>query len=746
MTAVGTKALKLLMVEDNELDADLAARALRSADLDFEYQVVRNEAGLRAALERLRPDVILCDFAFPDFDGLTALRIVRETSPATPVIFVSGTLSEERAVMALQNGAADYVLKSNLVRLPAAVSRAVEQAAEHKRRLAAEERVQQLSRTKDVLASVNSAIVRLRDRLELFTEACRIAMDEGGFAQTFVLTIDRDSNRAAIPALIGLGPESHDTRLAFMQRILDNLENAPGAVAESLRTSQPATRKLAEHPEMYLQKEMLAEGIRAVASFPIVIDGKILGVIVFSAYEASHFDIEEMQLLASLTNNLAFALDLMEKQRRVDYLSYYDPITDLPNRSLFTERLRSSISAIRPGESAAVMLLDVRRFSALNTTLGERAGDELLRACAARLVERFGTDQVARWPGNRFAICFPALKSLQPIVDQLADEGLRLFAPPFTVDGHTLVVNVRVGCAMFPQDAHDAETLIHDADIALQNARSSDAPYQFYSTTQSKALQERVDLEDRLRRAIEQRQFRLFYQPKVDLATRAIVGLEALIRWPDPHGDGSLVPPNDFVPVLEETGLIVEVGRWALREAARQYAKWRADGLKAPRIAVNLSARQLDGSVVAQVRDAVKLCGDECGLDIEITESMLMENVADAAAKLREMRDLGVEIALDDFGTGYSSLSVLQQLPLSSIKIDRSFVNGMTEDASKTTMISTIILLAQANGFKVIAEGVENEKEAHLLHLLKCDQMQGFLFAHPLPPEAIAPMLEADVR
>jgi EAL domain-containing protein (putative c-di-GMP-specific phosphodiesterase class I) len=255
-----------------------------------------------------------------------------------------------------------------------------------------------------------------------------------------------------------------------------------------------------------------------------------------------------------------------------------------------------------------------------------------------------------------------------------------------------------------------------------------------------------VDLEDRLRRAIEQRQFRLFYQPKVDLATRAIVGLEALIRWPDPHGDGSLVPPNDFVPVLEETGLIVEVGRWALREAARQYAKWRADGLKAPRIAVNLSARQLDGSVVAQVRDAVKLCGDECGLDIEITESMLMENVADAAAKLREMRDLGVEIALDDFGTGYSSLSLLQQLPLSSIKIDRSFVNGMTEDASKTTMISTIILLAQANGFKVIAEGVENEKEAHLLHLLKCDQMQGFLFAHPLPPEAIAPMLEADVR
>ena len=646
--------------------------------------------------------------------------------------------------MALQNGAADYVLKSNLVRLPAAVSRAVEQAAEHKRRLAAEERVQQLSRTKDVLASVNSAIVRLRDRTELFTEACRIAMEQGGFAQTLVVTVE--NGRADIPALIGLGPESRAMRLRIVQLILDDLDHAPGPLAESLRTGRPAVMRIAEHPEMFLQEELLAERIHADASFPIVVDGKVLGAIVFLAYEASHFDDDEMLLLASLTNNMSFALDLMEKQRRVDYLSYYDPITDLPNRSLFTERLRSSLSAIRPGESAAVMLLDVRRFSALNTTLGERAGDELLRACAARLVERFGTDQVARWPGNRFAICFPALKSLQPIVDQLADEGLRLFAPPFTVDGHTLVVNVRVGCAMFPQDAHDAETLIHDADIALQNARSSDAPYQFYSTTQSKALQERVDLEDRLRRAIEQRQFRLFYQPKVDLATRAIVGLEALIRWPDPHGDGSLVPPNDFVPVLEETGLIVEVGRWALREAARQYAKWRADGLKAPRIAVNLSARQLDGSVVAQVRDAVKLCGDECGLDIEITESMLMENVADAAAKLREMRDLGVEIALDDFGTGYSSLSLLQQLPLSSIKIDRSFVNGMTEDASKTTMISTIILLAQANGFKVIAEGVENEKEAHLLHLLKCDQMQGFLFAHPLPPEAIAPMLEADVR
>jgi EAL domain-containing protein (putative c-di-GMP-specific phosphodiesterase class I) len=251
-----------------------------------------------------------------------------------------------------------------------------------------------------------------------------------------------------------------------------------------------------------------------------------------------------------------------------------------------------------------------------------------------------------------------------------------------------------------------------------------------------------VALEQRLRQAIECDEFRLYYQPKVELATNTIAGLEALLRWPDRRGDDFIAEPAQFVPILEETGLIIDVGRWALEEAARQYARWRSSGLNAPRIAVNFSARQMqDANTVSQVRDATRLCGEVCGIDLEITESMLMENVESAASRLREMRSLGIEISLDDFGTGYSSLAVLQTLPISSIKIDRSFVNGMTEDVTKTSMISAIIALARSLGFKTIAEGVEIEEEAHLLRLLRCDQMQGYLFSHPVPPDAIAAML-----
>jgi EAL domain-containing protein (putative c-di-GMP-specific phosphodiesterase class I) len=349
---------------------------------------------------------------------------------------------------------------------------------------------------------------------------------------------------------------------------------------------------------------------------------------------------------------------------------------------------------------------------------------------------------VARLPGDRFAICIPSLKTFQPVVDLFDEQGLRLFNKPVAVEDRMLNVTTRTGCAMFPQDGADAETIVHDAEVALQNARLSGAPYHFYSKTQSDRLEERVDLEQRVRRAIERHEFHLYYQPKIELATKKIAGIEALLRWPRPHAGDFFEEPATFVPVLEQTGLIVDVGKWALDEAAGQYARWRASGLNAPRIAVNLSARQMqDATIVSQVRDATRRCGQICGIDLEITESMLIENVGSAASKLREMRSLGVEISLDDFGTGYSSLAVLQTLPISSIKIDRSFVTGMTEDVAKTSMISAIIALARSLGFKTIAEGVETEEQANLLRLLRCDQMQGYLFSHPVPPDAIAAML-----
>ncbi|HTV92186.1 MAG TPA: EAL domain-containing protein [Verrucomicrobiae bacterium] len=734
--------IRILVADDSKSDADLELRALRDAGLEFEHQIVWTEDTFRRAVANFSPDIVLCDFQFPNFDGPLALEILREISPATPLIFVSGTVSEERAALATQLGAADYVLKSNLVRLPGAVERAVARGREERRRRDAEQRVRQLSRTKDMLAAVNAAIIRRRDRNELFGEACRIAVEVGGFSYSFIMTLD-DDNRVQLPVLLGSHPYSAEQMLARVQHLVDTYETGPGAVAQSIRTHSPGiVNNLPAHPEIADQPTLIEAGINAVASFPLLQGERMTGAMVVASYQSRFFNDEEVTLLASLTNNLAFALDLMDKQARLDYLSYYDPLTELANRSLFIERLRQTLAASREGERVAVMLIDIHQFAQLNARLGPTAGDDLLQQIGERLRAAIGADNLARFPGDRFAAMFPPSEDLQPVIDALDESGIRFFAPPFVSEGRAVNITVRAGCAVFPQDGNDPETLTRHAEVALENARHTNAPYRFYSPDLDLQMEARVDLEARLQRALEQSQFILYYQPKVDVASREITGIEALIRWRDPERPGELVGPVEFIPVLEQTGLIVAVGRWVLHAAARQYVTWSKAGRVAPRIAVNLSPRQLSHpGIVADVRSAVESCGGMCGIDLEVTESMLMEHAEEATAKLNEMRALGLEISLDDFGTGYSSLSRLQQLPISTIKIDRSFVHGMTDNANKTTMISTIISMAQSLHLKVVAEGVESEEQARLLRLLRCDQMQGFLIARPSPPEHYDAML-----
>ncbi|MGA8841935.1 MAG: GGDEF domain-containing protein, partial [Candidatus Aquilonibacter sp.] len=486
----------------------------------------------------------------------------------------------------------------------------------------------------------------------------------------------------------------------------------------------------------------LQSGAHSIACFPFLQGDRMTGGMFFASYRADFFNAEEVALLSSLTNNLTFALDLMDKQARLDYLSYYDPLTELANRTLFIDRLHQTLAATREDERVAVMLIDIHQFAQLNARLGAALGDELLRQIADRLRTALGSDRVARFPGDRFALSFPPTRDLQPVIGTLGEDGIRFFSDPFTSDGREVNIAVRAGCAVFPEDGTDADMLTRHAEVALQNARQTGAQYRFYSKDLDWQMEARVDLEARLQRALEQSQFVLHYQPKVDAKTREITGLEALIRWRDPERPDALVGPVEFIPVLEQTGLIVAVGRWALHEAARQYAVWSKAGRGAPRIAVNLSPRQLSHpDIIDDVRSAVESCGVLCGIDLEVTESVLMEHADEGTAKLNELRALGLEIALDDFGTGYSSLSRLQRLPISTIKIDRSFVNGMTDDANKTTMISTMISMAQSLRLKVVAEGVETEEEARLLRLLRCDQMQGYLIARPSAPEVFDPML-----
>jgi diguanylate cyclase (GGDEF)-like protein len=443
-----------------------------------------------------------------------------------------------------------------------------------------------------------------------------------------------------------------------------------------------------------------------------------------------------------MVSNISFALELMEKQDRLSYLALYDPLTGLPNRALFRERLQALESARHDREAVALALIDLERFKAINDTLGQQTGDRVLQELAKRLQQAAGDiHRVARLGANLFALVFERIADAEEVARRIEAFMRDVFAAPFQIEGREVRIAAKAGLAVFPEDGKDADALVRNAEAALKRAKETGERYLFYAPEINARVSEQVDLESRLRKAVEQGELFLHYQPKYDLATRNLVGVEALMRWRSP--DGGLISPVRFVPVLEQTGLIFEAGQQVLSAAKRAHHDWKARGLNAPRIAVNVSALQLRRKTfVADVREALGDIGDDGGgVDLEVTESLLMTDVDESIEKLRALRALGLRMALDDFGTGYSSLAYLSKLPLDTLKIDRSFVHGMTENADYTSIISTIISLAQALRLKVIAEGVETEQQAQLLRLLRCDQVQGYLFSPPVPAEKLETLL-----
>ncbi len=464
---------------------------------------------------------------------------------------------------------------------------------------------------------------------------------------------------------------------------------------------------------------------------------------VLRSREAGFFDQEESRLLTEMVSNISFALELMDKQERIAYLALYDSLTGLPNRTLFHDRLTQGIKAARPANSkVALLLVDLERFKAINDTLGQGVGDRVLKAVGERLRDAMrDIHRVARLGSNLYAAMMEDLDNAEEVARRI--EQAALFAKPFEIDGHEIRLAVKTGIAVFPDDGDDADTLLRNAEAALKRAKETGERYLFYAPHINSRVSEQVDLENRLRKAVDSGELFLHYQPKLDLASRRIVGLEALMRWVGP--DRVFVSPGKFVPVLEQTGLILEAGRQALARASAAWRDWQARGLNPPRIAVNVSALQLRRkSFVEDVQSAIGGAGtDGGGIDIEITESLLMQEIDESIRKLRALREFGPHIALDDFGTGHSSLAYLSKLPVDTLKIDRGFIYGMTENADDTSIVSIIISLAQALRLKVVAEGVETEQQAQMLKLLRCDQVQGYLFSPPLPVERIEALLKS---
>jgi diguanylate cyclase (GGDEF)-like protein len=446
-----------------------------------------------------------------------------------------------------------------------------------------------------------------------------------------------------------------------------------------------------------------------------------------------------------LVRSMRYSIERKRYQVELEHQANYDALTGLPNRNLLHDRLHQAVYAQRSPRNIAVVFMDLDHFKLVNDSLGHSTGDRLLKGMAERLrgVLREG-DTLGRVGGDEFILILNdqaneevVFRTMQRITAQVAE--------PIVIDGKELYVTCSAGISLYPQDGRDVDTLLRNADAAMYRAKEHGrANFQFYTSEMNERVSDRLALESALRRALERREFALHYQQKVDLRSGEIIGAEALVRWS--HPEWGLVRPARFIPIAEETGLIVPLGEWVVHEAARQARAWRDAGLDPGVVSVNLSARQFrqEGLVHTVSRVLEETALDPAALEMELTESMVMHNVETAIATLQGLKSLGVSLSLDDFGTGYSSLSYLKDLPIDTLKIDRSFVRdiGTGAESDDGILAQAIISLGHAMHLKVIAEGVETDAQVHFLKRHGCDQVQGFLYGEPAPPEQFAQLLE----
>ena len=433
-------------------------------------------------------------------------------------------------------------------------------------------------------------------------------------------------------------------------------------------------------------------------------------------------------------------------EQKVHELARYDSLTGLPNRNMFLAELERTLARCqRNGSGFALCYIDLDRFKTVNDTLGHDAGDQLLQTMAARLRGALRrADLVARLGGDEFVVLIEGTSSAADLVC-IAHKVLESMAEPLELRGCSFLVTGSIGIGRYPQDGSDAATLLRNADAAMYLAKEKGKNnIQFYTTELADMAARQFELESALRMALVRDELLLHYQPKVDVASGALLGLEALVRWQ--HPTRGLVPPNDFIPLAEERGLIVPLGRWVVQTACRQVRDWRDAGLTPPPVAVNLSARQFaDDDLIPMIQGAMTRWGlAAADLEIELTESVLMVDPVRASGVLQQLHRLGVRISIDDFGTGYSSLSYLKRFPAKAVKIDRSFICGLPSDGDDAAITQAIIAMAHSLGLSVVAEGVETEAQLEALRQLGCDQAQGFLLGRPMPAAAFATTLAKD--
>jgi diguanylate cyclase (GGDEF)-like protein/PAS domain S-box-containing protein len=698
--AAGTP-LNVLILEDRASDSELMVAELRRSGFSPTWQRVETEqeylAGLAPDL-----DVILADYSLPQFDALRALELRNQRELEVPFIIVSGSIGEEQAVSVMRQGAADYLLKDRLARLGGAVRHSLEQ-----RQLRLERQQAQIQ------------LEHSEQRFRLLAENVRDIIYRYRLGPTRAVEYVSPSTAD----ITGYSPEDYyaDPDLPF-ELVGEEGRAKLRAMLEGSRTSEAVVLR-SQHKdgsEVWLEHRIV--GVRDPGGTLVAIEG--------------------------------IARDVTERKQFEEQLAHqalHDPLTDLPNRALFLDRLTLALGqSKRSRRRVGVFFCDLDRFKVVNDNLGHNAGDHVLRTVADRLRHVVRPDDtVARLGGDEFVVLCADIgdeRQALPVVERIS-RAIATPVPPLTPADREIPMTASVGVAISTSPDEDPTRLLRNADAAMYRAKQrGGARYEFFDEAMRAGIARRLETESSLRGALERNEFRLFYQPVIDVgAGRAdpIVGFEALLRWD--HPERGLVGPGDFIGVAEQSGLIVPIGSWVLEEACRQAARLQqAFPRKRPlTMAVNLSPLQFaQPGLVGMVSKAIDTAHlAEGTLCLEITETVLMDDVASTLIALSALRELGVQLAIDDFGIAYSSLNYLRRFEVDSLKVDRSFVEGLGTSRESGTIVAAVVGLAHTLGMTALAEGVETQEQmAHVVDL-GCDEAQGFFFAHPAPEERLDTLL-----
>jgi diguanylate cyclase (GGDEF)-like protein len=612
-----------------------------------------------------------------------------------------------------------------------------------------EEQKDRLARMFSALSATNEAIMRAKTRPELFQRVCEAAVLGGSFTSTTIALAKPDDEFLDLVATAGPDRE----RASSVKLSVDaSRAEGSGLSGRAFRSRQPCISNdyLGDARTAHFYDTIRVSGSRSGAALPLLKGDEAVGVLLFFSTELDTFTPELVELLQRMAENVSFGLgnfDRAEEKTRAEehikYLAMHDGLTDLPNRAMFAGLLNASIkTARRYKKKLALLFIDLDRFKVINDTLGHADGDTLLLEMANRLRQTLrASDVVARLGGDEFVVILPELAEEQEVA-VVARKVLSAIMKPVMLRGQECRVTASIGIALYPKNGDDEQTLIKNADMAMYLAKEEGKnDFRFFSNDMKTQSIERLMLETNLRNALERDEFVLHYQPKIDLRTRKITGVEALLRWNQP--DLGMLPPTQFIPLAEETGLIVPIGQWVLKTACEQHMAWQREGVSPICMAINLSPRQFQHEhLLRDIDETLAATGMPPKLlELEITESMVMQNVERAIDLLTQIKERGVRLAMDDFGTGYSSMALIKRFPIDTLKIDRSFIRDLPNDTDDKAIADAIIGLGKALRLTIVAEGVETTEQEAFLRDHACDEMQGYLFSRPVSAESIPALL-----